>query len=413
MRINLTGKLVIVIEAMVVLLSIMVSIGVNYVIKSIFEEKTYSQLQSVVVLKEERIKGFLEQISDEIDYFAGNKDSNRILVDYLVNKDEKSKNEVHSEFVDELKFENLLTRFSLLDINGSVIYSSDPENEGKIYSDQPFFINGKVNTFVQDYYFDVTSGFPVMSVSSPVKDGTGKVLGVLVGRVNTNEINKLMLERSGLGKTGESVLVNSSNIVVTDLLKIPGQAMKRTIFNIQIDRCLKGETFSGPFVDYNGDPVYGYYHWVPEIRSCIATKIDQSEVLSSFARLYGLIIPIILIVALIVGVIGFLMGKVILKPLSVLKDKVQMINAGNFNAYTGITTKDEIGELARSFDDMAMKLKSSYISLEANVSQKTKELQEKLEEVEKLNSLMQGREIKMIELKNKIKALEEQKNPTL
>jgi len=199
---------------------------------------------------------------------------------------------------------------------------------------------------------------------------------------------------------------------VTDLLKVPGQAMKKTIFNTQIDRCLKGETFNGSFIDYNGDPVFGYYHWMPSIKSCLATKIDQSEVLAPFFSLYSLIIPIILAVSVVVGLIGFYMGKIIFRKLSVTTDKVQMINRGNFNTYTGITTKDEIGDLARAFDDMSVKLRSSYVSLEASVSQKTKDLQDKLEEVEKLNTLMQGREIKMIELKNKIKSLEEQKNPT-
>jgi len=58
--------------------------------------------------------------------------------------------------------------------------------------------------------------------------------------------------------------------------------------------------------------------------------------------------------------------------------------------------------VANAFNEMAQKLKVSYSELENKVSDKTQELENKLKELEKMNDLMVGRELTMIELKKKL-----------
>ncbi|MCX6778856.1 MAG: hypothetical protein NTU97_01330, partial [Candidatus Magasanikbacteria bacterium] len=61
-----------------------------------------------------------------------------------------------------------------------------------------------------------------------------------------------------------------------------------------------------------------------------------------------------------------------------------------------------------------VKLKESHENLEKKVADRTRDLEktkkdveQQLNEVERLNEILSGREIKMIELKNKIKELED------
>ena len=42
--------------------------------------------------------------------------------------------------------------------------------------------------------------------AAPVKDNNGNVLGVLASQITMKDIDEIMQERSGLGKTGETVL---------------------------------------------------------------------------------------------------------------------------------------------------------------------------------------------------------------
>jgi signal transduction histidine kinase len=78
------------------------------------------------------------------------------------------------------------------------------------------------------------------------------------------------------------------------------------------------------------------------------------------------------------------MSRSIVKPLQVLTKAARNIGAGNLSQPIEITTKDEIGTLARSFDDMRVKLAESLASiqlysvgLEQRVYERTKQLEEK------------------------------------
>jgi len=59
-----------------------------------------------------------------------------------------------------------------------------------------------------------------------------------------------------------------------------------------------------------------------------------------------------------------------------------------------------------NLEEMVKEITQTQVTLEEKVEDRTKELQEKLEQVSKMNKLMVARELKMVELKKKIKKLE-------
>ena len=65
---------------------------------------------------------------------------------------------------------------------------------------------------------------------------------------------------------------------------------------------------------------------------------------------------------------------------------------------TNIETSDEIGSLAKSFNVMTEELEIAYADVETRVEDRT-------EKLVKLNGLMVGREVKMVELKKEIAEL--------
>jgi HAMP domain-containing protein len=134
-----------------------------------------------------------------------------------------------------------------------------------------------------------------------------------------------------------------------------------------------------------------------------------------------------------ISFISFYFSKGITKPLEKLRNGAEIIGKGNFEHRIKIKTGDEIEELAKSFNLMAERLKRSREALEdvkialqiqvkartrqlaeqAEVlrkenERKTKALRERLEELERFHRLTVGRELKMMELKEKIKKMEVQ-----
>ena len=79
------------------------------------------------------------------------------------------------------------------------------------------------------------------------------------------------------------------------------------------------------------------------------------------------------------------------------------VKKGSYDKNVKIKTNDELGELGKNFNQMTMSLKKSRSNIEKKVAERTADL-------EKLNKSMTGRELKMVELKKKIKDLEEKIN---
>jgi two-component system nitrate/nitrite sensor histidine kinase NarX len=77
----------------------------------------------------------------------------------------------------------------------------------------------------------------------------------------------------------------------------------------------------------------------------------------------------------------------VLQPVGLLKRAIERLQGGDLSARVDRVTSDEFGTLARGFNSMAGHLQSMYQNLEAKVSEKTVELEEKRERLETLYSM--------------------------
>jgi two-component system phosphate regulon sensor histidine kinase PhoR len=73
------------------------------------------------------------------------------------------------------------------------------------------------------------------------------------------------------------------------------------------------------------------------------------------------------------AVISFLLAKSISKPITDLTKAAKIISDGNLGHRVTATTNDEIGELAGTFNNMAVKLKKSYAHLEEKMQELARE----------------------------------------
>jgi nitrate/nitrite-specific signal transduction histidine kinase len=104
------------------------------------------------------------------------------------------------------------------------------------------------------------------------------------------------------------------------------------------------------------------------------------------------------------------------KPLDKLVSIIDYIREKkDLSKKVDIETKDELGNLASAFNEMIEDLKKSKKelenyskTLEKKVKERTKELESKNEELKEFNKMAVGRELKMVELKKRIKELEKE-----
>ncbi len=410
MRFNLVKKIILTIEVVVVLVAVIGGGSFFFILQDLVESNIKAQLESVVALKEFNLKRYYNEKIIEIGFAAQSESTQKLIVQFLLNKDDETRKKAFGTVVENIHHK--LPGIFIIDKTGEIIASTNEVDEGKIKSTESYFLNAQKDLIVPEFYYDVATEQPTVLIATPIKDKNSMFLGVLVGKLDMQEISNLMAERSGLGKSGESFLVNSSNLVITDFLKEPGAALKRIFFSPQIKSCLEGNSKFTTRIDYHGDEVYGYWHWLPDTKLCMVTKIDRAEVLAPIQKTFIILFIITILVGCVVGLFGYFVGRTITAPIRQLREQISKIKTGNFDSKASVKTNDEFGEMANSFSDMALKLKEIYENLEEKVNQKTNELSTKVGELvkkqadlERINKMMVDRELKMIELKKEIAKL--------
>lgn len=283
----------------------------------------------------------------------------------------------------------------VLDSDGVIINSTESSNIGLDRSDDPYFFNALDKTYIKPAYFSEDTQRDAISVSTPHADG------VLVARIELDFFNNLVSDRTGLGNTGESLLAyrgeDGEPVFFTQRRfeeeEIVNGAEQTLV--LPIDRALAGDedVFFEP--DYRGIPVIAITKYIEEVDMGLVVKIDQAEAFFLSKKLLVLSLVSFSIVLLIFFVVAFLIARMIDRPIKALYQGTEIITKGNLDHKVAIDSKDEIGQLSRSFDKMTDSLKKNRLLIEKKVEERTEQLQ-------KTNDFMIGRELKMVDLKNEI-----------
>ena len=84
-----------------------------------------------------------------------------------------------------------------------------PAHEGASQADEPYFTDGSSHTTVQNVYASPLTGPPTITVATPLfdQDGGGQRVAVLAANLSLERLDRIILERTGLGETGRTYLV--------------------------------------------------------------------------------------------------------------------------------------------------------------------------------------------------------------
>jgi signal transduction histidine kinase len=276
--------------------------------------------------------------------------------------------------------------------DGLILISTDAKQEGKYRENEPYFIQGRKGTYVQNIYYSVTQETLAMTIATPITDGEDNVIAVLAGRVDLAELSEIMMRGTGPSQTEDSYLVNKLNFFITEPRFGQGYALKRTVFTEDVKAGLSGHDGVGFYYDYRGIPVITAYRWMPSAELCLTTKVDQAEAFSQIFTLRGIILAISFTIALFATLAGILVARTVTHPVQNLVKGAEEIGKGNLGYKVATAARDEIGELSRTFDQMTEKLTETLVSrdeLMGEIAERKRvesELRKTLVELERSNA---------------------------
>ncbi len=164
-------------------------------------------------------------------------------------------------------------------------------------------------------------------------------------------------------------------------------------------------------------------------RKEMPAEISQ-ELFSVLTKLKIQVILALIIVIFLSLFSSILLARSLTRPLKKIIKGIKEVSRGNLDFIIEIKSKDELGESAVYFNEMTQKLKKARLVLEEakdtlevrvaartreldkliktreeTIRQRTRELQDRIDELEIVHRLSVGRELKMIELKKEIEKL--------
>jgi signal transduction histidine kinase len=337
--------------------------------KSAVNKEVVNHLVSINILKESELRSWVDDNKNSIELLAGSSYFKQEFASMIAQHDqgnpahllmhETLKEDYFFPFIEKENF----TELSVIRQNdGLVLISTDKKQEGKYLEDQPYFIYGKSQTYIQNVYYSMALQQPSMTIGTPLKDRAGNLIAVLAGNFDFADLSKIIGSRSGLNQSEDTYLVNKFNFFITDPMFGKGYALKKAVFSDGVKAALEHRDGFLLYNNYRGEPVIGAFCWIPESELAIITEIDQSEAYAPVFKLRNTFIFIGLGIALFSVLAGILIAFVFTRRIKRLTDGAVELGKGNLNYKFDIDRRDEVGILAEEFNRSTEKLKETLIS---------------------------------------------------
>lgn len=351
------------------------------IVRNALTRSIYDQLEAVATLKEDEMNRWINDQRDEIAYMAVDPD----LVAQNMNltsagegsaEYENALERIREMFSEEVEgHPSFSEMFLMSSVGGKVLVSTERENEGQYRVSDSYYTQGRLGLYTQNVYTSPQTGRPAMTISAPVHDAQGNLIGVVALHLNLERLDGIILQRAGLGETGETYIVDRFNNFIS-AVRSGEREYPRGVHTQGIDAALQGQDGSALYINYNGVPVIGVYRWMDERQTALLAEISQREALAPIQRVAAAILVSGLSIAAVLAVGVFLLSRQIARPVRSISEAANQMAAGDLNARALELTQDEIGTLAVSFNAMAGQIRQLVEDLEQRVAERTAELED-------------------------------------
>lgn len=349
-------------------------------------QQTFRQLESVAQLKQNQISRWLETADLLLHAALSDPNTQTRVLNVLTFPESlpTAQNSLNASLAASVNAiglqegatqEQIFEEMFVYDINGRIILSSNRAALNRIVTLQPYFEPSLQDIYITTPYYDVGSNALTAFVTHPIRALNGTVIAALAGRLNMDVLQSIMVERAGLGDTGETYLISNENNYFLTPSRVEGVSLTRAYFSDGINQVLAGTDGSGIYSNYIDTPVLGVYRWIPELGAGLMAEITEAEANALLTQTSLVILGLVGVLTLGAGVLGFLAATNVSRPVVRLTQIARQIASGDLSQRAQIDQRNEIGTLADSFNQMTNQLDDLIGSLEQRVTDRTRDLQ--------------------------------------
>jgi methyl-accepting chemotaxis protein len=342
----------------------------------------FNQIEAAQMIKRAQIEGYFVERKGDIKVLSESSDVIDALREFAkaYKKDGKkikgskwrAAKKSHSNWLK--KYKKVYGYYNLFLINrrGIVLYTVTEESdlgENLIYGKLAGSPLGKMfkravkGIAIQDFEpYAPSNGVPAAFIGAPIKSGK-KRLGVVALQIPLDAINKIMQERSGMGKTGETYLVGPDKLMRSDsYLDKQNHSVAASFKNpelgkvdtVAVRKVLEGNHGAEIILDYRNNPVLSAFDPVKidkDLTWAVIAEINEAEVNEPiYTLIIDIVIGAVILTAIIVLVAIFLSGG-IANPLITASKNLNQVAEGDLTIRSDVKSKDETGQLSSALNE--------------------------------------------------------------
>ncbi len=375
---------------------LIISILTFYQTKSALMHDAFSQLKSLTKVKKNHIDDYFKQRKNDLTALSETLHAQNLIKELIryhklirlsgtakfpINKVTKSIHNRYEKYYTHYINKNGYDYYDVFIIcrrHGHVMYTKVKESDiGENMAVGPLKNSGlgqlwkKVVTTKKYSIIDMkpyapSKGEPAMFIGMPVYIN-GSFEAVIAAQLNDRLLNKIMHERTGLGKTGETYLVGPDKLMRSDSFLDPKNHSLRASFKNpekgKVDTEAVRLAFSGKsdtkvIMDYNGNPVLSSFDTIAigDFKWVILSEIDLAEVKAPIIKIRNIIILISLGIIVIAGLIFVYVVTLITKPIIQISNSFDKLAKGDLTQHVEVKTSDEVGVMTENYNDFVEKL---------------------------------------------------------
>ena len=178
--------------------------------------------------------------------------------------------------------------------------------------------------------------------------------GTKIEILDYNKIKKILLERTGMGESGESYLVGKDFRMRSQSRFFPDKIPYTILVKTEgVMNALKGLNGRGVFKDYRGVDVYSVYSLIDisNLKLVILSEIDVSEVTIPLKNIKSRLIGLTLAIFIVAVILSLFLTRIITNPIKNMRKSLRVMADGDYNQSNEfIKNSNEIKEM---FDALA------------------------------------------------------------
>ena len=261
------------------------------------------------------------------------------------------------------------------------VFIGDPDANGIIMSDdyisekgwdmksRPWYQATELgHTILTEPYVDVNTGGMTLTISTPVYNNAGKLVGVAGMDIALDTIVNTVSQYK-IGESGFVALLSSDGMFI---YHPTSESIGKYIADMDVSKEVIDAVLNKQhiFTKYkvNGDAKFGCVATVGDTGYVVISCITSSEYYQSIFMIGAMLLAVFGIGIAIIFISMRKTAAQITKPLEMLNDTAQQLAEGNLQVELNIQSEDEIGELADSIGKTVTRLKE-YINYIDEISE--------------------------------------------